>query len=111
MGVHRCREAARILDGQGIASTVVDLRTTAPLDRETICAVAEKTRRVVVVDEDYEACGISGEIAAILAESGISARFGRVAATQAIPYARHREAAVLPNVGRIVETVHRLCTE
>jgi pyruvate/2-oxoglutarate/acetoin dehydrogenase E1 component len=105
VGVHRCLEAAEILAGDGVEATVVDLRSVAPLDRDAVISVSVDTGRVVVVDEDYIRGGLSGEIAAVLAETGSRARFARVAVETTIPYARHLEEAVLPNTGRIVETV------
>ncbi len=66
---------------------------------------------VVVVDEDYASFGLSGEIAAVLAESGIASPFARVATTGVIPYARHLEREVLPSVERIAEAVRRLMAQ
>jgi pyruvate dehydrogenase E1 component beta subunit len=102
VGVHRCLEAAEGLAELGIECTVVDLRSVAPLDRALVERVAAATGRVVVVDEDYLRGGLSGEIAAVIAEAGISARFARVTTEETIPYARHLEDAALPNIGRIV---------
>ncbi len=102
VGVHRCLEAAEELEQRGIEATVVDLRTVRPLDRHAIVDAAGATKRVLVVDEDYAGFGLSGEIAAVVAESGLAARFGRVAVEGTIPYARHLEREALPNVDRIV---------
>jgi acetoin:2,6-dichlorophenolindophenol oxidoreductase subunit beta len=107
VGVHRCLEAARVLANGGVTAMVVDLRSVVPLDRDRILAAA-RIGRVVVVDEDYLAYGLTGEIAAVLAEAGVATRFGRVATERVIPYARHLEDQVLPNVERILETARRL---
>jgi pyruvate/2-oxoglutarate/acetoin dehydrogenase E1 component len=108
VGVHRCMEAARMLVNENIYATVIDLRTVSPLDRETICEAARRTERVVVVDEDYEACGLSGEVSAVIAEEDIPIKFRRVCTRETIPYDRRREDQVLPNVGRIVAAVKEL---
>lgn len=63
---------------------------------------------MLVVDEDYLAFGLSGEVAALVAEAGIPARFARVGTEGTIPYARRLEEAALPNVSRIVEAAERL---
>ena len=105
VGVHRCLEAADVLADQGIEAEVVDLRTVAPLDREAIVAAATKTGRVVVVDEDYTRAGLTGEVAALLLESGTPAKYARVAVEQTIPFAPHLEHAALPNVDRILAAV------
>jgi pyruvate dehydrogenase E1 component beta subunit len=101
VGVHRALAAAGLLAKDGIAAGVLDLRTVAPLDREAICAAVAQTGRLLVVDEDYEGFGLSGELAAIVLEAGIGCRYARVCTQTAIPYARHLEDQALPNVQRI----------
>ena len=108
VGVHRAIEAATRLAEGGIGAAVVDLRTVAPLDVETVCEVARSSKTVMVVDEDYTTFGLSGEIAAVLAEHGITRPFARVATTGVIPYARHLEAETLPSVARIIEATRTL---
>lgn len=103
VGVHRALEAAAALAERGIEATVVDLRSVAPLDRATIVERARATGHALVVDEDYLRAGLSGEVAAILAEEDVGAGFARVAVEETIPYARHLEAAALPNVTRIID--------
>ena len=102
VGVHRALQAAQELEKQGVSCGVIDLRTVAPLDRETICEAVAKTGRLLVIDEDYEAFGLSGELAAVTLEAGISARFARVCTRDTIPYARRLEDQTLPNVPCIV---------
>lgn len=106
VGVHRCMEAAQVLAGQGIEASVLDLRTLAPLDRESVLEQASSSGRLVVVDEDYVRGGLTGEMAALLLESGTSAKYARVAVETTIPFAPHLEYATLPNVERIVSAVH-----
>ncbi len=102
VGVHRCLAAAEELATEGISAQVVDLRSVAPLDEKTVCEAARRTGRVLVVDEDYQRFGLSGEIAAILMAADIKTRFGRVCTVDTIPFDRCREAAALPNGPRIV---------
>src|ERR1051325_7453758 len=52
-------KAADILQGSGISAEVVDVRTTVPLDKETLIASAKKTTRALVVDEGYERYGVT----------------------------------------------------
>jgi pyruvate dehydrogenase E1 component beta subunit len=65
----------------------------------------------VVVDEDYLRGGLSGEIAAVLAEAGVDAAFARVATETTIPYARSLEERVLPGVDRILAAARGLLDE
>ncbi len=107
VGAHRAMQAAEELASQGIDAGVIDLRCVAPLDRGAIVEAAA-TGRVLVVDEDYVRGGLSGEIAAVLAEEGTGASFARVAVMDTIPYARHLEDDALPNVRRIVAAAERM---
>jgi pyruvate dehydrogenase E1 component beta subunit len=102
VGVHRCLEAADRLAGEGVEAAVLDLRSVAPLDRAAVAGLARRTGRVLVVDEDYVRGGLSGEIAALLAEEGVAASYARVATETTIPYARRLEQQVLPGTGRIL---------
>jgi pyruvate/2-oxoglutarate/acetoin dehydrogenase E1 component len=108
VGAHRALEAAERLAQDGVSATVLDLRTVAPLDRTAVQEAVAHTGRLVVVDEDYESFGLSGELAAAVMEAGIPARFARVCTQTTIPYAREREDEVLPNVRRICEAVRGL---
>lgn len=105
VGVHRCLEAAAQLKEKGISACVIDLRTVSPLDRETVCSAVATTGRMVVVDEDYLGFGLSGELAAILLEAGISFKYRRICTEGTIPFARDMEDNALPNVKRIMDAV------
>ena len=60
-------EAAILLAEIGISAEVVDLRTTWPLDEETLIESVKKTSRAIVLDEGYERYGVTAEIAAVVA--------------------------------------------
>ncbi len=62
--------AAEELAADGISVEVVDPRSLAPLDTETILSSVQKTGRLVVADEAQATCGASAEIAALAAEDG-----------------------------------------
>ncbi|MEN8173691.1 MAG: transketolase C-terminal domain-containing protein [Chloroflexota bacterium] len=101
VGVHRALEAAKILESEGIKASVLDLRTVSPLDKTALYESVGKTGNLLVVDEDYEGFGLSGELAAVVMEAGIAFNFARVCTQSTIPYARSREDQILPNVERI----------
>jgi pyruvate dehydrogenase E1 component beta subunit len=67
--VHVALEAAVALEGEDVSAEVVDPRTIAPLDRDTLVASAIKTGRVIVIDEGHQSYGASAELAAVIAES------------------------------------------
>jgi pyruvate dehydrogenase E1 component beta subunit len=108
VGVHRALEAAALMEEQGIHAGVLDLRSISPLDRAALCEQVGRTRRLLVVDEDYEGFGLSGELAAVVLEAGISFQFARVCTRTTIPYARQLEDETLPNLKRIAEACARL---
>jgi pyruvate/2-oxoglutarate/acetoin dehydrogenase E1 component len=103
VGVHRALEAAELLTEQGISAGVIDLRTVSPLDLDLVRGAVARTGRLLVVDEDYEGFGLSGELAAALMERGMAFKYGRVCTRNTLPYARALEDQALPNIRRIVE--------
>ncbi|MDQ2049036.1 alpha-ketoacid dehydrogenase subunit beta [Natronolimnohabitans sp. A-GB9] len=111
--VHRALEAAESLTADGIDAEVIDLRTLVPLDTETVRESVSKTGRLVVVDEDYQSYGVTGEIVASVAEDGLGdlEAVERVALPDVpIPYARPMEDEVIPGVEDI-ETAVRNANE
>ncbi len=110
VGVHRALAAAERLEvTHGLSAAVIDLRTVTPLDLATIREWATNTGRVLIVDEDFISFGLSGEIAAVLAEAEPTVTFARLATAGTIPYARRFEDALLPSVERIIERSLALC--
>jgi pyruvate dehydrogenase E1 component beta subunit len=109
VGVHRALAAAEELAGAGGPSCeVIDLRSLRPLDIETVVESVGRTGRHLVGDEDYREYGLSGELAAVSLEAGLTPRFGRVCVEDTLPYARHLEDAALPNPDRIAAAARRL---
>src|SRR5262249_3177092 len=68
--VHKTLQACEQLAKEGISVEVIDPRTVAPLDVDTIAASVHKTGRLLIVDEAFAPCGIGAEIAAQLADRG-----------------------------------------
>jgi acetoin:2,6-dichlorophenolindophenol oxidoreductase subunit beta len=109
MDVHRSLVAAADLALQGISAEVLDLRSLAPLDTPGLRQSVEKTGKLLVVDEDYQMFGLSGEVCALMAEQGIAFKYGRVCTEGTIPYSRALEVEVLPNKNRIYDEAVSLC--
>jgi pyruvate dehydrogenase E1 component beta subunit len=108
VGVHHALAAAQALGAEGISAGVLDLRTVSPLDKAAICEAVAQTGRLLVVDEDYEGFGLSGELSAVVLEAGISCKYTRVCTQTTIPYARHLEDQTLPNRQRIYASIRKL---
>jgi 2-oxoisovalerate dehydrogenase E1 component beta subunit len=111
MMLHESLAAADALASEGIDVEVVDLRTLAPLDRETILASLAKTRRLCVVHEDTITMGLGAELCALAAEADVlDVPPVRVAMPDipGIPVDDVLEDAVLPNRTTIRDAVVRL---
>ncbi len=71
--VHLASEAAEELARDGIECEIIDLRTTSPLDEETILESVEHTGRLVVVDEATPRCNIATDVSALVAQRAFGA--------------------------------------
>ncbi len=105
-------DAAGELAAAGIDAEVIDLRTLAPFDRETVLASVAKTSRALILHEAPRTGGIGGEIAATIAEEAfefLDAPVTRVASLDTtVPYSPPLEAAFLPNAPKVVEAARKL---
>lgn len=113
--VHRALAAAEKLSAEGIEAEIIDLRSLVPLDKETILTSVAKTHRLLIVDEDYLSYGMSGEIAAVVAEEGLydlEAPIKRLAVPDVpIPFSHPMEDFVLPNEKKIYAAAKALVKE
>ncbi len=107
--VNLCNQAADELAEEGIGCTVIDLRSTSPLDEESILESVEETGRLVVVDEGYPRCGFAADVAALAATSAFGSLKAPVQTVTpphtTIPFAPVLEALYIPDVDRIKQAV------
>jgi pyruvate/2-oxoglutarate/acetoin dehydrogenase E1 component len=105
-------QAAMALEAEGISAEVIDPRTLAPLDTDTIVNSVKKTGKLVIAHEACITGGIGAEIAAKvgnLAFSYLEAPIERVAAKDSpIPFSPILEKEILPDNTDVVEAVHRI---
>jgi pyruvate dehydrogenase E1 component beta subunit len=110
--VHVALEAASTLQGQGISVEVIDPRTVAPLDRDTITASVQKTGRLAVVDEAPASCGFSGEIMALACErafDSLDAPPIRICSLHVPnPFSPVLENEMMPSAAKIVSEVSKM---
>jgi pyruvate/2-oxoglutarate/acetoin dehydrogenase E1 component len=108
LSVQHCLDIAEKLEGK-IGVEVIDLRSIVPLDREMILESVTKTGRLVIVDEDYQSFGLSGEIVATIADkdpSLLKVPVQRVCHPDIpIAYSRVLEYAGLPTREKIQEAI------
>ena len=101
-----CLDAARELEAQGYSAEVIDLLSLSPMDDEAIIESVKKTRKIVVVDEDYPRCSIASDISALAAEQAfdyLDAPPRRVNPPHtSVPYSQPLEALYVPNADMVV---------
>ncbi|HXD74651.1 MAG TPA: transketolase C-terminal domain-containing protein, partial [Vicinamibacterales bacterium] len=107
--VQRTLVAAHQAEKEGITTAVLDLRTIAPYDWESIAALVKKINRVVVAHEDQLTCGFGAEIAARIAGElfqYLDAPIRRVGALDApVAYSPELEEAILPQSHDILKAI------
>ena len=102
-----CLEAAQELESKGYSAEVIDLLSLSPMDDEAIVESVRKTRKIVVVDEDYPRCSIASDVSALAAEQAfdyLDAPPRRVNPPHtSVPYSQPLEALYVPNKAQVVE--------
>ncbi len=106
-------EAAETLQKEhGISAEVVDLRSTVPMDMDTVIASLKKTHRLLVTHESHASCGVGAEVAMRVMERAfdeLDAPIMRVAGMDLpIHSAKSLEDIVLPQAPAIVQGALKL---
>lgn len=105
--------ATKIKEQFGAEVEVIDLRTLAPLDKDTVLESVARTSRVVIVHEDNRTLGIGAEVSALIAEEAfdcLDAPITRVTAPDipAIPFAAPLEEFYMPSTEKIVAALEQV---
>ncbi len=107
--VHVAMEAANNLARQGIDCEVLDLRTTSPLDEDSILDSVEKTGRLVVIDEANPRCSMATDISALVAQKAFGALKGPIEMVTAphtpVPFSDALEDLYIPDAAKIEAAV------
>jgi pyruvate/2-oxoglutarate/acetoin dehydrogenase E1 component len=107
--VKLANEAADTLRREGVACTVIDPRTTSPMDTDSILESVEETGRLVVVDEAHPRCGMAADVAALVAQEAFRALKAPVRMVTPphvpVPFAPSLEDAYLPTPAGIADAV------
>jgi acetoin:2,6-dichlorophenolindophenol oxidoreductase subunit beta len=110
--VHVAMQAADNLTKAGVEATVIDPRTTSPLDEDAILKSVEATGRLVVVDEANPRCSIASEIAAVVCErafGALRAPIRRVTAPHSpVPFSPVLEDAYIPSAAKVQAAVEEV---
>jgi pyruvate/2-oxoglutarate/acetoin dehydrogenase E1 component len=109
--VEVAQATAERLQGEGVSTRVVDLRSIYPLDRESILAAAEETGRVLVVHEAPRHCGVGAEVAALLQEEAADVLLAPTLRVTGMdmpfPLSQNEDDA-LPSVERVLAAAHAM---
>ena len=105
-------EAADELEAQGISAEVIDLRTLAPLDMETVVTSVRRTGHALIAHEAVLQGGLGAEMAARIQEAAfdwLDAPVGRVGAPFApVPASLRLEESFVPGRRSILAEVGRI---
>ncbi len=108
-------DVAETLALEGISPEVIDPRTTAPLDIETILESVHRTGRLLIIDETFAPCGIGAEIAAQVVDRGFDDLDAPVRRLNGLhvptPYSAPLEAAVAPKKEDVERAIRDLIVE
>ena len=111
MMVSYAETAADDLAQDGIGCDVIDLRTTSPLDEETVLDSVEVTGRLVIVDEAPSRCNLATDISAMVAQKAFASLRAPIEMVTAphtpVPFARELESAYLPSPAKIAAAVRK----
>jgi len=113
--VPRTLEAIERLEAEGTSVELIDLRSIAPMDDQAILDSVHKTGRLLVVDEDFQPCGMGAEISALVTEKAFDDLDAPVQRLNGVftpvPYSPALEAAVTLNSDQIEAAIRRLLDE
>ncbi|PYY83131.1 alpha-ketoacid dehydrogenase subunit beta [Pseudomonas sp. TKO26] len=107
--VNTALDAARNLAGRGIDCEVIDLRTTSPLDEDSILESVEKTGRLVVIDEANPRCSMATDISALVAQKAFASLKAPIEMVTAphtpVPFSDALEDLYIPDAAKIENAV------
>lgn len=110
--VHESNFAIKRLQEEGYSVELIDIRTIAPLDEDTIFNSVKKTGKAVVIHEDTLTAGFGAEISSRIMNACFENLDGPVrriaSADTPIPYHPNLEKEVLPTRNRIYEEIKSL---
>jgi len=112
--VHVAMRVAETLAADGIQSSVLDLRSLAPLDRDAVLSVARHCSKVLIVHEDTRTGSVGESLAAIIQEEAFESLDAPIRIVGAldtpVPYSPPLEEYFLPSEERVEHAARLLAT-
>ena len=110
--VQKCIDSAKLLEKEGISVEVIDARTLAPFDIDTVIESLKKTSRLLIAHEEHKTSGFAGEICALVNEKGfeyLDAPIKRVASMDThVAYCPDLEEVILPQTNHVLDALRDL---
>ncbi len=110
--IHMASQAAETLARDGVDCEIVDLRTSSPLDEETVLESVESTGRLVVVDESSPRCNIATDVSALVSQEAFGSLKAPIRMVTPphvpVPFADALEDLYIPNAAGIQKAVQQV---
>lgn len=107
--LHVAQEAADALSKDSINCEIVDLRTTSPIDTDTIIESVENTGRLVVLDESNPRCSIATDVSALVSQEAFDSLKAPIRMVTAphvpVPFAENLEDLYIPDAEQVKQAV------
>lgn len=105
-------EVAAVLEKDNISVEIIDLRTVAPWDQETVINSVKKTGRLIVIDESNPHNNTATDIASVVSDKAFDYLDGPIKCVTApntpVPFATNLEQLYIPNAERVLEKAAEL---
>lgn len=110
--VQVAQEVAERLNPDGVEVEVIDLRTIAPWDQETVIESVKKTGRLIVIDESNPHNNTATDIASVVADKAFDYLDGPIktvcAPNTPVPFAANLEKAYIPDANKVLHVADEI---
>ncbi len=110
--VQVAQEVADRLAKDGISVEIIDLRTVAPWDQETVLESVKKTGRLIVIDESNPHNNTATDIASVVADQAFDYLDGPIKTVCApnvpVPFAANLEQAYIPDANKVLRVAEEI---
>ena len=110
--VQKSLDVSKKMEAKGMSIEVIDARTLAPFDIDTVVESIKKTNRVMIAHEEHKTSGFAGEIAALINEhcfEYLDAPIMRLASKDThVAYCPGLEEVILPQTKDVEDKLQQL---